>query len=157
LVKFLRIKCKTDEALPVPILDNNTRWNSIYYMLQTVLNNKGYYESIDDNIIDNTDWTFLEEFVNIFKPVEEFTKKLQKEQYVIGDFYRDWKECELTIEEIEENNLTLSLLSNIKKRKEKLMENNAFLAALYFDPRFNFENSPLLSQEQKDKSKVFIN
>lgn len=72
--------------------------------------------------------------------------------------FRDWLTCELELKKLVSTNLYAeALLNAMKKRKDTLMENNAFIAALYLDPRFNFNNTPLLSYDQKQAAVVIIN
>ncbi|XP_017490389.1 PREDICTED: uncharacterized protein LOC108378595 [Rhagoletis zephyria] len=40
--------------------------------------------------------------------------------------------------------------------KKKLLKSNAFLTALYLDPRFNFCTSVMLTEEQKSKAEAFL-
>ncbi|XP_017468782.1 PREDICTED: uncharacterized protein LOC108360849 [Rhagoletis zephyria] len=75
---------------------------------------------------------------------------MQSEQYVVGDFYRDWLSCELELHDLGSTvSYAAQLHDAMKSRKQSLMSNNAFIAALYLDPRFNFRGSLMLSPQQK--------
>ncbi|XP_036320396.1 uncharacterized protein LOC118734823 [Rhagoletis pomonella] len=102
----------------------------------------------------DVDWGFVNAFLQTFKPLVDCTTKLQAEQYVIGDFYRDWLTCELELQELisSQYDYASTLLRTVKQRKAVLLQNEAFLSAIYVDPRFNFLHSPYLNQTQKYKA-----
>lgn len=78
----------------------------------------------------------------------------------MGDFYRDWLSCEIDLEEMsrEGNIYAEKLFTSVKSRKQSLLTNEAFTAAIYLDPRFNFLNTPFLSEDQRySNSKYFFN
>jgi hypothetical protein len=52
------------------------------------------------------------------------------------------------------NKFAMELLKSFCERSKMLLENEAVLAALYLDPRFNFEGSLFLSESDKQKAKV---
>lgn len=84
-----------------PILDVPTRWSSTYEMVNCLLQQKEFVIEITGsdrkvNISAET-WAFLIHFEEAFRPVMVATKKLQKEQFVMGDFYKTWLECELLL------------------------------------------------------------
>ncbi|XP_037929463.1 uncharacterized protein LOC119663946, partial [Teleopsis dalmanni] len=82
---------------------------------------------------------------------------MQIEQYVIGDFYRDWLCGEIELEELVTKTPYASHLhESMQKRKQIFMDSDAFQVALYLDPRFNFENSTMLSENQKSTAVVQI-
>jgi hypothetical protein len=49
-----------------------------------------------------------------------------------------------------------TLFKKIEEREKNLFENDAFLAAVYLDPRFNFSGSQLLNESQKELAQVKI-
>lgn len=73
----------------------------------------------------------------------------------MGDFYRDWLTCEIELEEIA-SPTALQLHAAMQNPKKLFLQNDAFVAALYLDPRFNFINSPVMSEEQKNRALVRI-
>lgn len=149
------LRCILSGTHKVPILDNATCWNSTYMMMTSLLNIKGYIKENDTNM-PKVDWNFVNIFIQTFKPLVECTHKLQGEQYVIGDFYRDWLSCELELLELVEanNDYALTLVNSVKYRKDMFLQNEAFLAAIYVDPRFNFLHSPYFNKTQKYKAVV---
>lgn len=156
IVKKLRTSVRAmDININMPTLDNMTRWNSTFFMINSILSQKECIENLDDAISIDIDWNFMENFISAFKPLADCTLKLQCEQYILGDFYRDWFSCELDLQDIAEMNCYASrLYQAMISRKQKLFENDAFVTALYLDPRFNFEASPLLSDDQKQVALV---
>ncbi|XP_054084427.1 uncharacterized protein LOC105219943 [Zeugodacus cucurbitae] len=71
----------------------------------------------------------------------------------MGDFYRDWLLCETKLETMPNNIFASTLLRSMQLRKEKLLENNAFVSALYMDRRFNYMDS-LFFNEMRRKQAV---
>lgn len=149
IVKKLRSQIRNENStnLQMPVLDNLTRWNSTFKMMESMNNIKEFIE----NNISEPNWNFINMFIKAFQPLSECTNKFQFEQYIIGDFFRDWLCCEVELEEIsnEENIYAEKLLDAMKRRKQSLLVNEAFLSAIYLDPRFNFTRTPFLSEEDK--------
>ncbi|XP_037943634.1 uncharacterized protein LOC119676468 [Teleopsis dalmanni] len=141
-----------DTQVQFPKLDDSRRWYSTYEMLFSLLQSRQVIENwyIKKNVVVDINWNFITSFVVAFNPFVTCTKKMQTEQYVIGDFYRDWLCCEIDLEDLYTITPYASLLhESMQKSKKVFLDDDAFLAALYLDPRFNFENSIVLSEEQK--------
>lgn len=156
IIKKLRSSGRVGETnLNFP-LDTSTRWNSSYIMLNSLLEKKSSLQAQFPDLDFN--WVFIESFCVAFKPISELTLKLQKEDYVIGDFFRDWLLCELDLKQIsDEDNCAAELIKAMDMRKKQLFVNDAFLAGIYIDPRFNFKGSTILTEEQKQKALVRLN
>ncbi|XP_017465255.1 PREDICTED: uncharacterized protein LOC108358437 isoform X2 [Rhagoletis zephyria] len=150
IIEFLR---KTHPSLRIPMLDYDSSWISTFEMLNNLNNLKSciQVESITDSVVPEVDWHFLSTYLEAFKPLRNCSSKLQSEQYIVGDFYRDLMCCELELDELMQNgNFYAQLLTEaLKNRKEELLNKEAFLAALYVDPRFNFIGSPFLTDDKK--------
>lgn len=153
LRKLIRTGLFQDE-IKMPTLDSITRWNSTYDMLTSMLDLKDFAN--DHQTEPNINWNFIQNFVGGFKPVAECTKSLQTENYIIGDFYRDWLLCEAKLESVQDNTFAISLLTAMQSRKIQLFENNAFIAALYMDRRFNYIDSLFLTEAQKREAIVSL-
>lgn len=54
----------------------------------------------------------------------------------MGDLLRDILKCEDTLEKMS-GEIAAKLLSALQDRKQILMQNDHYLAAIYMDPRFN--------------------
>lgn len=153
-VKIIRQKMRDLKASPVPVLDNNTRWSSTFEMIKSLLKAKVWTESNNTFKID-VNWEFAMSFEESFKTIAEATKLLQSKQLVMGDFYREWLVCETELEDISHtNSIANLLLQALNKRKQVLVENNAFLSALYLDPRFCFRGSIYLNEDKKKSAIV---
>lgn len=73
----------------------------------------------------------MELFTSAFKPAMIATKKLQEEQCIMGDFYKTWAECEIWLSEMEENIYASQLVSAMKNRKSKFLENDVYISAMF--------------------------
>ncbi|XP_017465256.1 PREDICTED: uncharacterized protein LOC108358437 isoform X3 [Rhagoletis zephyria] len=150
VIEFLR---KTHPNLQILVLDFDSSWISTFDMLNNLHSLKSciQVESITDSVVPEVDWHFLSTYLEAFKPLWNCTSKLQSEQYIVGDFYRDLMCCELELDELmQKGNFYAQLLVEaLKNRKEELLKSEAFLAALYVDPRFNFIGSPFLNDDNK--------
>ncbi|GBP01583.1 hypothetical protein EVAR_68583_1 [Eumeta japonica] len=166
VVKTLRRLVRSSEHnVKMPVLDNATRWNSTFNMMQSLLSVRsqieaGFLQALPSSSKDgdtNLNWDFIIDFVAAFQPLAKCTVQLQTEQYILGDFYRDWLNCEIELEDIgEQNKFAGDLLSAMKTRKVRLLENDAVIAALYLDPRFNYQNSTFLSEVDKSKAMAHL-
>ncbi|KAI8126495.1 hypothetical protein CVS40_3302 [Lucilia cuprina] len=59
-------------------------------MIKSLNNLKEYVDHLSDKNITEPDWNFINKFLKAFKPLWDCTNKFQFEQYLVGDFYRDW-------------------------------------------------------------------
>lgn len=141
-----------------PILDVVTRWSSTYQMLFCLVENKTFFEeffqnnpSIDFNA---SDWIFMENFCEAYKPIFIATKELQESHLIIGDFFKVWLNCKLRLDGLQQNSYAQTLKNCMKAREEKLFNNAHFLAGLFLDPRFNFLGTTHMTIEEKIKAKV---
>ncbi|XP_023301529.2 uncharacterized protein LOC111683662 [Lucilia cuprina] len=97
-----------------------------------------------------------------FKALQIFwnlMEKLNGEQYVAGDLFRDWLCCELELKgELMKNNNNYAgkLYEDLYFCKNNLLEISEFAAALYLDVRFNFLGSRLLSEEHISQGKLLL-
>lgn len=88
-----------------------------------------------------SDWTFCQTFIELFKPVKIATLKLQSQQLPLGDFFKIWLKLTLDLKDqvaaSKNPTLAAALLKNLMNRENFIFENNkCLLAALYLDPRF---------------------
>ena len=106
------------------------------------------------------DWSFIEEYVEAFKPLSQCTVIVQNLQFTLSDFYKEWVEAYgKTTDLRKENRFKALILAAMDERQRKLFTNHALKAAVYCDPRFTFNGSSLFSASQKDEILVslFIN
>ena len=77
-----------------PLVDNNTRWNSTYNMLNSLQkpNLKSFCEDLGvankDFHLNTNIWEKIDEILTALTLAEKTTKKLQSEQLTFGDFYK---------------------------------------------------------------------
>lgn len=157
MVKIVRKHIKNENKdIQMPLLDTPTRWNSTYEMVKSVQNNKNIF---DELLKDDINWSFITKFLTAFKPLSSSTVKAQSENYILGDFYRDWLCTKVDVEEesLRGNIYSKKILVSMNSREKKIMENVSFKAALYMDPRFNFHETPFLSLEEKNAAMVNSN
>ncbi|XP_030382566.1 uncharacterized protein LOC115630081 [Scaptodrosophila lebanonensis] len=146
-VKKLRTELRHLNITP-PVLDNATRWSSTYNMMKS-LQSCNNHENIQQH---NLNWQFVDDFCEAFEPLADCTLVLQTKQMVFGDFYREWLYCEARLKLMSRNTLAQHLYSAMTRRKKTLVENDAFLAAIYMDPRFNDKGSLFITEEQIQKA-----
>lgn len=103
------------------------------------------------------DWKYMANFVSAFKPVYELTKKMQEKHCSLNDFYISWLRATCSIEKDVENPFCVPLVNALNNRLNLLMENMAFKAAIFLDPRLNFLGSRIFATlEEKDAVMVTI-
>lgn len=152
-VKTLRTIIKSNNLkCAMPALDNETRWNSTYTMFDSLFNIKENVVTVKKICVD---WSFVKMFLNVFKPLADCTIKMQKQEYLLGDFYRDWLLCEIEVEEQVANSILANeLYVALGIRKNLLLQHDSFVAALYLDPRYNFTGSTFLTETQKQTALI---
>ncbi|XP_036329682.1 uncharacterized protein LOC118741815 [Rhagoletis pomonella] len=142
-----------NDEIRLPCLDVITRWNSTYNMICEILSLKEFIENLDNYNSFDINWIFIQNFVMAFAPLAKCTLKLQKEQYILGDFLRDWLACELELEELASlNQYALALLNAMRNIKDILLKHDAFAAAIYLDPRYNINGTPFLTEDCKKRA-----
>lgn len=105
------------------------------------------------------EWDFIERTLEVLEPVAVLTTKMQKEVYVMGDFFRDLLYCRVELGRLEEQSIYTSakkLRQLLEFRTEKLLSSNAYAAAMIFDPRFNIVDSAALNDDQVETGIVSI-
>ena len=102
------------------------------------------------------DWDVVDSLVVDLHDVAVLTTKMQKEEYVMGDFFRDVNLCTQNMENLLPNDLVETMIFNLDERTQPLLSSHTFLASLVCDPRFNFEDSPGINVIQRRDSIVSI-
>lgn len=147
-------------SIPLPVLDCDTRWGTTATMLESViclLELEPELHAVDRSfIVDRNLIDFAKMYSEAFKPITVLLKNLQKPQLTVGDMFNYyWIETRRALNSIaKENRVAAALLVALKERKDKLFENNAFVAGLFMDPRFNFLNTPYFTTAQKQQAIV---
>jgi hypothetical protein len=135
----------------VLVLDMDTRWGSIYMMLDRLIELKTDVQDIAElgnkNLsMTNSQWDQAEELRDLLQKAFEVTKKLQYAEITPGYFYKKWSGLRLYYE----NNgslLATEIAKSMKKREADLLDNGLLLAAVLLDIN-NMELLPLDSVER---------
>lgn len=139
----------SDTTTSMPSLDNTSRWESTYEMIFALKEFLTHYE-----MGFKIEWSFVESFIEAIRPFIELTKLLDSRDYIIGDFYRDWLVCEVKLKKMVDNECAGKLLPIMMDMKQKMINNEAFNAALYLDPRFNYKDTPYFNEERRKMAVV---
>lgn len=149
------------EKVPLPKIDVETRWGSLYEMINSLRIRKAFFEDIGEKFAElhltADDWTYIEEFTVAFEPLSVLTKALQANDLVLGDVFKLLKICQLKFNSIPAGNgFAENLKHALQSRTNYMMDNDAFRSALLFDQRWCFIDSPYITMEEKLKAIVSI-
>lgn len=129
-----------EEKIKRPTLDVPTRWNSTFYMIKSLLSIKDFtiskLGSEKEFKLTPLQWESLEKFVDVFKFVEEFTRKCQDKRILLSDFVMLWLNCEKETKETSNCQLKTCLVNNLVSRRSELFKNPLVMCSIYVDPRF---------------------
>lgn len=116
------------------MIDVETRWNSTFKMLKSLLAYKAFCCSQVEAALNlrEPEWKLIEEMSTILEPVYIATLKLQEEQLFLSDFYKIWLNMKLDVQQKSNSSVLLSCLEH---RESMILENPSVLSALYIDPR----------------------
>ncbi|XP_073818958.1 uncharacterized protein [Musca autumnalis] len=105
-----------------------------------------------DLFLESEEWSFATEFLGLFKPIYNATIKLQSEQLCYSELYIIVMDITFQIDALPDSNMKTLLKESLKIRKDKLLENELFNAAVFLDPRIKV----CLTCEQKQRAKNYI-
>ncbi|KAL5246026.1 hypothetical protein ACI65C_013434 [Semiaphis heraclei] len=137
--------------LKLAIIDNETRWNSIYNMLYRLIDLKMFCKEHDETNPDlkltDNEWISIQSVVDALLPVKIATLALQKQDITLGDLYGIWWKC---TNGLKSNGTILAkqILKSMKERQELLLKNNVYLSAIFLDPRYQC----LLTEDEKNNA-----
>ncbi|XP_040360142.1 uncharacterized protein LOC121048176 [Ixodes scapularis] len=159
LVKKLRVQSAMGLirklGLKKPVIDCPTRWMSTLNMLVRLTELKSFVEDFlseeERSRWIECMWAEVEMLTVALEPAQVATKKLQREQLTIGDFYDAWLTCVLSTSKIL-SPLAKALVKFMKKRERDLCDTNIFCGALYMEPRYRL----LLTTEQKCQARLHL-
>ncbi|KAK5866652.1 hypothetical protein PBY51_020825 [Eleginops maclovinus] len=137
------------------IVDCATRWHSTHDMLQRLLELKTFCEdmapTIPDLHLSESEWEYVSNTVDALKPAKIATKCLQSDQLTAGEFYGVWLKCSLDTEKLA-SPFARKVAQCIKARQSTLFDNDAFIAAVFLDPRYRL----FLTECQTEKAKIHL-
>lgn len=147
--------------VPLPKIDVETRWGSLFAMLNSIHVKKTIFAEIGDLFdelrLTADDWAYIEEYISAFEPLFVLTKALQGSELILGDVFKLVKICELKVTKLPtDNRFAEALTTALKQRTKHMMGNAAFKAAMLFDPRWCFVDSPYITMEDKLEAIVSI-
>lgn len=139
------------------ILDQKTRWNSTYLMINRLLELKEFCEEnaapLKGLSIPVNMWMRLKEMAVVLEPVAQLTSQLQSEQLDVTQFVYYWKNSMFALDRQGNQGNADKLRLLIKERELKIFENHVITAAIFLDKRFSFTLDP----EKANEAKTFIN
>ncbi|XP_058456877.1 uncharacterized protein LOC131434241 [Malaya genurostris] len=90
----------------LPPIANDTRWNSKYLMLSSLLNQRQFFNLLKTVFPEpdlTSHWPFIEKFRDAFEPAFVLTLKLQKIHCPLSDFYIYWLQCQAQLDKMKSN------------------------------------------------------
>jgi len=135
----------------VLVLDMDTRWGSIYLMVDRLIEVKSTVQELaaigNKNLfLTNAQWEQAEELRDILQRAFEVTKKLQFDDITPGYFYKKWSGLRLCYEN-NDSLLATEIAKSMKKREAGLLNNGLLLAAVCLDVT-SMEMLPMESAEK---------
>jgi len=140
-----------DREKKVLVLDMDTRWGSIYLMVDRLIEVKSTVHGLaaigNKNLfLTNAQWEQAEELRDILQRAFEVTKKLQFDDITPGYFYKKWSGLRLCYEN-NDSLLATEIAKSMKKREADLLNNGLLLAAVCLDVT-SMEMLPMESVEK---------
>ncbi|XP_055522553.1 uncharacterized protein LOC129716738 [Wyeomyia smithii] len=117
----------------------------------------GVQYTVDGKFVTRTidlasSWEFIQQYVEAFKPCFICTKKLQEAHVPLEDFYMEWLMTICSVRKLGSNPFARDLTEALTNRLSKLHDS----MALYLDPRFNYPNSNIFTNEERCQIQRFI-
>lgn len=139
---------KLQQTLQIPaqklIQDVSTRWNSTYYMIERLLEQRKaiiVYMADHSNIasLKEHQWGVLEKLNNILKPFEEMTKELSRDTACASIVIPAVRLIVCALETVSDEGVQTTkaeLLGSMRRRFGNVEENMLLTAATVLDPRY---------------------
>lgn len=110
------------------------------------------FNKIRGSLLTREDWLEVEILINILKPFNKYSKKMQAKSCCLSDFFGYWLSVQLAMEKLGNDELALLILDEMKNRKQSLFENPVMVSAIYMDPRYQ----RILDDNQKQLAVYFL-
>lgn len=101
------------------------------------------------------DWDFVDGLVEVLEDLASLTTKMQKEVYLMGDFFRDLYLCREDLDN-RTNKHVPAMIRLLNSRTNVLLSTVTYSAAIVCDPRFNTYDSIAITTEQREDAIVSI-
>lgn len=139
----------------LPKLDCDTRWGSTFNMLQSVASCRPFLQQLglanESLFLGEEEWAFIDDLIVSLKPLHETTVSIQLRDLAAGEFLCEWLKCKVKLSKAG-NGTSAALLQAMEEREVNILNNSAFLSAVYMDPRFQC----LMSEPQKQIAKAHL-
>lgn len=140
----------------LPKLDCETRWGSTYNMLQSVLGCKLFLQQLglanDSLLLEEEEWACIDDLLITLKPLHATTVAIQLRELTAGEFLCEWLKCKVKLSKAGNGTTSAAFFQAMEDREANILNNSAFLSAVYMDPRFQC----LLSEPQKQVAKAHL-
>jgi hypothetical protein len=152
------------------IIENTTRWNSMFMMCQKLNELKSavilILPEINYNVeLTENDWETLSQIISLLNPIFIVTKELEKEKSGLSSvlpmimslksFYIKKISCEIEKKEIEScRKILLDSIDSIITRFEFIEDHPAYLISTILEPRFNKKS--ILENKMFQKAKKLL-
>ncbi|XP_071054789.1 zinc finger BED domain-containing protein 4-like [Onthophagus taurus] len=159
------------------VQDVTTRWNSSFYMLQRILEQKrvlNIYAADNDIVTLNTNqWSLIQPLLDLLEPFEEITKVMSSNVAFISEVIPTITTLKVYLSKEDENlfhgvgTMKNCIYDEINRRFDSLLNNKFYIIATILDPRFKmtfFESNKidyfkyiLTSEYSQSESEPIIN
>ena len=124
----------------LPILDCETRWGSTYIMLESICKCKNFLNELsftnETLLITEEQWNTIEGIVIGLKQVYILSKVLQTKSLTAGHFFGTWIKTKLVLNSLLNSPICAFLSQAMTSRETSIVENPAFLGAVFLDLRY---------------------
>ena len=114
------------------LIDMPTRWGSTFLMLQHLLDLKSFIQDLgsQDSYLTESEWSEVKMMVDVLQIPHAATISLQKQDLTPGECLLQWREVMFKLNK-QDNSLSRSLHNSLLSRQQLLLDNDAFLAAIW--------------------------
>ena len=114
------------------LIDMPTRWGSTFLMLQRLLDLKSFIQDLgsQDSYLTESEWSEVKMMVDVLQIPHAAIISLQKQDLTPGECLLQWREVMFKLNK-QDNSLSRSLHNSLLSRQQLLLDNDAFLAAIW--------------------------
>ncbi|XP_036404855.1 uncharacterized protein LOC118791563 isoform X1 [Megalops cyprinoides] len=136
-------------------LDCPASWMSTHDMLERLCELRAFCQDMAPSApvlhLTEAEWDNVGLLVRSLHPARAMADALLAEQLTAGDFFGAWLKCKIETDKVGGPFAAL-LVECLSRRQHALFENEAFLAAVFLDPRYKV----LLSDAQTERAKSHL-